>query len=204
MRHGRGVLAVLEGRGSGVGYSRGMSDNTARYYHDPDGAKARRREERIRELMADGADRFTCELTYDEEEAPQTTDHAELTAMGFDLPAAGTLDDAALSAKLGELVEELAKMGTFVCFTDHLSDRELYELLVREALRSERSDIPVKPGDGWVVDMTHYIADQDRADEISEAYMDDDGRRGPPGVLAYDRDRHLPHLEDGATGIVSL
>lgn len=168
-----------------------------KYYHDPDGSKARAREARITELMeeagAEGADpgREYWELVYDNEEAPYTTDMKQLCATGFTLPAPGDLDDAALTTRLWELIRELARMHVYLSFTDHLSDRQLYELLYEEALHEERRDVPMAPGDAWHLDMTwvgmqHPVCrlDADADDEAFEAALATPGR--------YDRDRHLP------------
>ncbi len=172
------------------------------YYHDPGGRKARARERRITELMHEaGAEgvalgRGYWELVYDHEEAPFTTDLEQLRAVGFEVPDPAELDDAALTTKLWELIHELARMRVYLSFTDHLSDRQLYELLYEEALHSERRDVPMAPGDAWHVDLTlvgQPSAAYDALDHADHMAGIDAG----PDCGRYDRDRHLPRPEYG-------
>src|SRR4051812_41179935 len=60
---------------------------------------------------------------------PLTTSARELKRSGIELPAPETLDDAALTAKLWEVIHGLAARNTTLSSTDHLSDRELYAWL---------------------------------------------------------------------------
>ena len=130
------------------------------YYHDPGGRKQKARARRIDELLAaaSGAERDVgrgyFELVYDNEEAPMTTDAAQLRAAGFELPDSASLDDAALAAKLDELLLELDRMRVDVLNRDEVSKRELYELLVGRLLHEERPDVPMSRNGAWVIDIS--------------------------------------------------
>jgi hypothetical protein len=127
-----------------------------------------------------------------------------LISDGFDVPAPEQLDDAALTAKLWELISALADRHLFLERTDHLSDRELYTWLRDDALREEYEGFGVMMGD-WhldilggcseedlVLSMRFYASDEERerwAAEFPDFPMPT--REKPP----YDRDRLLPQPE---------
>jgi len=58
-------------------------------------------------------------------------------ARGMIIPEGSSLDDEALHQKLWELIDEMASLGMFLDSTDHLSERELYQYLVTDALLEE-------------------------------------------------------------------
>ena len=112
------------------------------------------------------------------------------------------LDDAALTAKLWEVIHALARLGTFLENTDHLSDRELYAQLWQESLRESTPCLP--PGSGWVchLDLVGSGSDED-SDLYLRYYADERTRehwRGdfpepeipPHEDPPFDRDRLLP------------
>jgi hypothetical protein len=109
------------------------------------------------------------------------------------------LDDAALTAKLWEVITAMADLRLVLDFTDHLSDRELYRALVRDLLTQDEfleegtfthlsvlgdcADPPEQ--EIW---LKYYADDADRAD-----WLQDFGDRLPPRMpRPYDRDRFLP------------
>ena len=127
-----------------------------------------------------------------------------LVKAGFPLPPAAELDDSALTAKLWELIRELAKRRLFLHCTDHLSDRELYTWLVTDALREELMGFGLPFGnchldvlggcseEDIVLQMRFYADDEERARWIKD-FPDFimPLKEKPP----YDRDRLLPKSE---------
>ena len=125
-----------------------------------------------------------------------------LISEGLDVPAPEELTDAALTAKLWELISALADRHLFLDRTDHLSDRELYTWLRDDALRQEYEGFGVMMRGNWhldvlggcseedlVLSMRYYASDEERerwAAEFPDFPMPT--REKPP----YDRDRLLP------------
>ena len=141
----------------------------------------------------------------DHEVAPVTTDFELLTRDGLDLPPPGSLTDDQLTAKLWEVVRQLAGRRTFLERTNHLSDRELYSRLWYKTLREEHPDLPVDESNAWHIDLAggcteeevylehqYYATEPERRDWLANfpdyampAHVD------PP----FDRDRFLPSAE---------
>src|SRR5688572_369307 len=123
---------------------------------------------------------------------------------GFDLPPPEKLDDAALTAKLWELIRELASRRLFLHCTDHLGDRELYTWLVTDALREEMMGFGL-PFGNCHLDVLGGCSEEDII--LSMRYYSDDKERArwakdfpdfpmPAKEKApYDRDRLLPKPE---------
>lgn len=138
----------------------------------------------------------------DFENAPISCLFDALVESGIQMPEPATLDDAALRAKLWEVVAALAERSAYLYHTDHLSDRALYELLYRELLREEGPILP--PGSGWNqhLDVLGGCSEEDI--EIGLRYYDSEETRQrwasdfPDLVIPphedppFDRDRHLP------------
>lgn len=125
---------------------------------------------------------------------------------GISIPDERELDDAALHAKLWEILHGMAAIAMVVESTDHLSDRELYRWLVTDGL-CEETFLPL-PGTGGTCHTSpiggcseedneiylRYYAD----DEERERWQNDFGEALPPKEKApYDRDRLLPGQEVG-------
>jgi hypothetical protein len=136
------------------------------------------------------------------EKAPLAAHFDRLAAEGVDLPHPDSLDDAALTAKLWEVIHALAAMDTFLDRTNHLSDRELYGDLWHSVLRDEYQVMPRGCGFVWVLDILGGCSEEDIENSL-RYYDSEESRRHwaeefpdyimPPHVdPPYDRDRHLP------------
>lgn len=136
------------------------------------------------------------------ESAPLSCQFNRLVQDGVELPEPGALDDAALHAKLWEIVHALAKRDVYIVHTDHLSDRELYEHFWSDSLREV---VPIMPaGSGWInyIDIIGGCSEEDI--QISHRYYDSEESRQhwmkdfPDDVLPpredppFQRDRLLP------------
>lgn len=127
-----------------------------------------------------------------------------LVKAAFSLPAPEGLGDAALTAKLWELIGELAKRRVFLHQTDHLSDREIYTWLVTDALREEMMGFGLPFGnchldvlggcseEDLVLSMRFYSDDEERARWAKDF---PDFPMPPKEKPPYDRDRLLPKSE---------
>lgn len=90
-------------------------------------------------------------LVHDLERAPLTTNLAQLSEIGVDLPDPRVIDDHAIADALDGVVRGLATIDVFLLRTDHLDDRDLYELLHGRILRERVREVP--PGCGsreWI------------------------------------------------------
>jgi hypothetical protein len=120
-----------------------------------------------------------------------------LRTRGMDIPKEPPADEAALRAKLFELIEGMYGIGIVVEQTDHLSDAELYRFLVDDALLEE-TIISIGGGGAWHISP---VRDEDN-DVYLRYYADDETRERwhrefgavlpPKETLPYDRDRLLP------------
>jgi hypothetical protein len=136
------------------------------------------------------------------ESAGETTHFKQLSEQGIVPPAPAELDDAALTAKLWEIIRALARMNVFMTTTNHWNDRELYERLWNETLHETTMDFP--PGSGWNCHIDFLSTGSDEDNELYLKYYADDQWREqwqkdfpdeviPPHVdPPYDRDSKLP------------
>lgn len=119
-------------------------------------------------------------------------------------PAQLTTDDE-LHQALWKLLDTLASMRIFFHFTDHLSDRAFYTLLLEEVLPEETQIMPVESGWNCRYDMTDFpTTDTPEDNGIYLKYYADDMERDywsgewpeehmpAQAKLPYDRDRRLP------------
>lgn len=123
---------------------------------------------------------------------------------GFELPLPEQLEDAALTAKLWELLRELGKRRLFLHSTDHLSDRELYTWLITDALREEMMGFGLPFGnchldalgggseEDLILSMRYYSDDKERAGWAKDF---PDFPMPPKEQPPFDRDRLLPKSE---------
>lgn len=136
------------------------------------------------------------------ESAPISSQFERLTKDGVELPSPDSLDDAALHAKLWEVINALAAYDVYLVHTDHLSDRGLYEHLWHGSLREEYPMMPA--GSGWInhIDILGGCSEEDI--EIGLRYYDSEESRKhwaeeyPQDVIPphedppYQRDKLLP------------
>jgi hypothetical protein len=125
-----------------------------------------------------------------------------LRAEGMDIPQVPPEDTGALRAKLLEIIEAMFEIGIVVESTDHLSDAELYQFLVNDALLHEMM-ISVAGGT-WHISPIGSGSEEDNAiylryyadDDYREQWHRDFGEPLPPKEKPpYDRDRLLPPKE---------
>jgi hypothetical protein len=139
----------------------------------------------------------------DFESAPSKPWCEILAEDGFQARPPETLSDDELPAHLWLLIEALAKRRAFLLHTNHLSDRELYCLLVNEVLNEETELLP--PEAEWncnicideyspegedpsMVFLRYYADKKTRAGWASDLGIELPRHMDPP----YNRDRHLP------------
>lgn len=134
-----------------------------------------------------------------------TTLTAELQRTGIDVPPASELSDEALTIKLWEIIHGLATLGVFLDFTDHLSDRALYEDLQGRILPDEMDPLGTEHGTTWHVSIIGGWSEEDTRVYLKYYANEDDRRRWqaewpdyelpPHEDLPYDRDRQVPASE---------
>lgn len=125
-----------------------------------------------------------------------------LVESGMVLPPPDMLAEAALHAKLWEVIHALALMENYLEHTDHLSDRELYRLLWDDVLREETvmdattADLICHidlVGSGSEVDNQLYLkyyADEEARIQWLEVFPNESMPHQEP--CPFDRDRQLP------------
>lgn len=97
-------------------------------------------------------------------ETAGTTDLVkELKAIGVDLPAPDTLNDEALHSALWTAIDALGRLRVYLDQTDHLSERELYELLCRELLPEDMPALDADSGSAWHIDILGGCSAEDTA-----------------------------------------
>jgi hypothetical protein len=131
---------------------------------------------------------------------------------GVALPPPEELDDTQVSSKLWEVIHAMAGLGAFLHSTDHLSDRELYAELWRDALREPGVLLPDHLDYAVHIDLISsgseedillrlkYYADEEERQQWREDFPED--LIPDHEDLPYDRDRLLPQAEDRMPGPV--
>ena len=138
------------------------------------------------------------------ESAPKGTLAGRLEEIGVSLPAADTLDEPSLYLKLWEMGGALAGLGVVLESTEHLSDRELYILLVSDLLREEATIMPASAG--WTYHISPIGSGSEEDMQIHHRYYASEEERQswlrqfPDEVLParepprYERDARLQQL----------
>jgi hypothetical protein len=145
------------------------------------------------------------EQVLDFEQATPVSPFEMLVNGGATLTPPDQLDGAQLSAKLWELINGMALLGVYLHSTNHLSDRELYEHLWKDALRESTFLQPSNPDFACHIDLVSSGSAEDIFLYL-RYYADEESRRRwlrdfPEDVIPehadppFDRDRHLPDPE---------
>lgn len=139
------------------------------------------------------------------ESAPMVKRRELLALDGAVIQEPESIPENEIHKKLWELITALAKRKIYLSCTDHLSDRELYELLVSEVLEEEMAEMP--EGSDWrshVLLYEYAISDDDDGQETYLRYYADEETRKqwaedfpdvtipPHEPLPFDRDSRLP------------
>ena len=131
----------------------------------------------------------------------------QLENAGVRLPRPEEMDDAQLHTKLWEVINSMALLSHYLSSTDHLSDRQLYELLWRNTLREPTSICPKDSRASCHIDILGGCSEEDIQLRL-KYYMEEEERLEweaefpdetipPKEPLPYDRDRHLPEPDYG-------
>jgi len=153
------------------------------------------------EMPADLEEQFLMQVLEYETTEPDTL-LKWMENAGYDVPAPESLDDAALNAKLWEVINQMASLGAFLLHTNHLSDRQLYEYLYHDGLREEATLFPENPSYAYIIDLTGSGSDEDVQVDLKyyadERYRAQWARDWPDDRIPehedppFDRDEKLP------------
>lgn len=140
----------------------------------------------------------------DFETAPRQTRRSSLAETGFQPPSPSNLTDEEITTHLWDLIRQLADQNIYLESTNHLSDRELYTLLVERVLEEETETPPQDTRWNQHIGIDEYgvPGDEDGSQTYLRYYANDSFRQQwaaefgetppPQSDLPYDRDRHLP------------
>jgi hypothetical protein len=127
-----------------------------------------------------------------------------LRERGVEIPDVTRLNEEQLSRALWRLIAALAGIGVILSYTDHLTDRQLYERIIGEVL-ADTGISPGEPGAFTCYDLVGDGGDDEGAafltyfatDEEREEWAADfpDATIPPRAPRPADRDRLLPTLE---------
>jgi len=135
------------------------------------------------------------------EDCEERTPREILARHGFTPLAPSELNDCQVPGRLWELLYAAAARRFFFCFTDHLSDRQLYSALWEQWLDETTADLPLEAETNTTLFVSELNANGMTHEEIWLRYYAEEADRVPmsPGEiipphedLPYDRDRHLP------------
>lgn len=136
-------------------------------------------------------------LVHDLEHASPTTNLQQLAEIGIEPLDPVCLDQRALATELEAMIEGLAVLEVYLLHTDHLDDRELYEMLHRRLLRETVRDVPAGVGVREWLDLAggidseiwyrFHASDEQRAQAARKGVIVPER-----GMVKVDRDRSLP------------
>lgn len=151
------------------------------------------------------------EQVYAMESQPNITHAHQLIAKGVPLPPPDTLSDTELHDKLWEVIHKLAELRVFLENTNHLTDRELYELLWTDLLNEFTWDMSDSVNGAMHLDIIGSGSEEDTAIWLSyyasdfdrESWQDEfeDEVLPPRKAHKVDRDAALPRADDD-TGLL--
>lgn len=174
--------------------------------------KRRARERAIDGLLAQArhtggcADRMYWTLVWDLEMAPMTTNLEQLAEVGFIPVPPDDVCEGEMKDVLDDLISELARLGVYLTHTDHLGDRDLYELLVTRVLREQVRDLPPSPDVVEWIDLA--VGELPSGEDVYLAVYATDAERRAAAAAAprkrlparrervVERDRWLPRPEN--------
>jgi hypothetical protein len=129
---------------------------------------------------------------------------------GLDLPSPDDLNSTQLSKKLRVVIQSMSLLSVFLYNTDHLSDRQLYEVLWHDLLREEGYIECLSPNSAYDIDIIgsgseedffiflKYYADEKERTQSARDFPQENfpAHEHRP----YDRDRHLPQRQEQVEG----
>ncbi len=110
------------------------------------------------------------------ENHPVTTHAKLLISQNISLPNPDNLDDEDLHMKLWQIIFGLENQRTYLYHTDHLSDREFYELLWKELLNEQAYDLRKYPEAACHIDALPLEGDEHQETWLIY-YADDEERK---------------------------
>lgn len=137
---------------------------------------------------------------------PSISAFRQLLRDGVPLPSPESVPEEEITCVLWAVIGGLAARRVFLCHTDHLSDRELYEKLWFDRMREDVLELRSARNSAWYFDM---IADEGPSSRVFLMYYADDRFRAqvaaedssfelpPREPLPFDRDQYLPESGDG-------
>jgi hypothetical protein len=176
--------------------------------------KRAERELRIAEIVARAeregrpSERIVAAIIHDSEQAPFSTNRAQLEAIGVQCPPPGCagLSDAEVTEALWKAIYGLAFLGVFLSGTDHLSDRTLLNMLCTRIIEEQVRDVPPSRDMSEFIDLTPCrAADLDGPDGLGGPFdvatedpgEDDDDPTGFGVKRRTHRDDFLPRPSRG-------
>lgn len=144
------------------------------------------------EARAEGRvmERFMAAIAYDTEQAPRTTNRAQLLELGIEVPPVEAIpaDDQAVHRLLWTIIYGLARLGIFLTGTDGLDDRALLTKLCGTVLGDQVADIPPSADMSEFIDLTPMSLASSAGSEGTADAAVASGPDGLSGPLDFDPD----------------
>ena len=134
------------------------------------------------------------------ETAPESTWRKKLKETGYEMPPSEALTDEQVAFEVWQVIQRLSELHVYMHWTNHLSDRELYERL-NEHRDEPRMDCVMGAGATYHFEM--LVGGSEEDDQAYLRYYADDATRKqwqedfnvelpPREDPPYDRDQYLP------------